>query len=160
MAVSKASDERARPAESLIASLTGRQRRGLAEQSVGFTDSPACRLTFLDLENGVPPSFARLAETQGLTRDDIRTIIPDRTLERRIATNEPFKLEEADGIARLLRVVAMARQVFGDSALADEWLRSANPALSNHIPIRMARSDLGGREVEAALGRLEHGVFG
>ncbi len=116
-------------------------------------------ISYLDLENGVPSTFARVAETQGLTRDDIRMIIPDRTLDRRIAGAEPFKLEEADSIARLLRVVAMARRVFGDNALADEWLRSANPSLGNHLPIRLARSDLGGREVEAALGRIEHGIF-
>lgn len=159
MAVAKTSDGRSRFAGGFIEPTLRPDRRGLAETAVEFVTSRSGTLSFLDLENGVPPTFARLAETQGLTRDDIRTIIPDRTLERRIATNEPFKMEEADGIARLLRVVAMARRVFGDNTLADEWLRSANPSLANHIPIRMARSDLGGREVEAALGRLEHGVF-
>lgn len=117
-------------------------------------------IVYRDVTAGLPSRLAREAETQGLTRDDIRMIIPDRTLDRRIAANEPLKLEEADGIARLLRVVAMARRVFDNTALADEWLRRPNPALDNHIPIRMARSDLGGREVEAALGRIEHGVFG
>ena len=116
--------------------------------------------SYRDVEYGVPARSARDAETQGLTRDDIRMIIPDRTLDRRIATGEPLKLEEADGIARLLRVVTMARRVFENDALADEWLRTPNPALGNYIPIKMARSDLGGREVEGALGRIEYGVFG
>jgi putative toxin-antitoxin system antitoxin component (TIGR02293 family) len=107
----------------------------------------------------VPSLIAREAEAQGLSRDDIRMIIPDRTLDRRIAEGAALKIEEADGIARLLRVVAAARRVFDDDALADEWLRSPNPALDDHIPIRMARTDLGGREVEAALGRIAHGVF-
>lgn len=116
--------------------------------------------SYREVEFGIPASLARDAESKGLTRDDIRMIIPDRTLDRRIADNAALKLDEADGIARLLRVVGMARRVFGDDALADEFLRTANPALDNHIPIRMARSDLGGREVEAVLGRIEHGVFG
>ena len=115
-------------------------------------------LSYALVERGIPASFAKDVEGQGLTRDDIRSVIPDRTLDRRIAEGATLKLDEADGIARLLRVVAAARSVFQDDTLADEWLRTANPAL-NAIPIRMARTDLGGREVEAMLGRLAHGVF-
>ncbi len=110
-------------------------------------------------ERGISASVARNAEKHGLTRDDIRMVIPDRTLERRLAAKEVLKLEEADGIARLLRVVSHARRTFGDNDLAAEWLRSPNPALDEQIPIRMARTDLGGREVEIILGRIEHGIF-
>ena len=116
--------------------------------------------SYTAVERGVPAVRVREAEAQGLSRADIHMIIPARTLERRIAEDAPLKIDEADAIARLLRVVALARKVFDSDALADEWLRSANPALDNHIPIRMARTDLGGREVEAVLGRIAHGVFG
>jgi len=116
-------------------------------------------LSYALVENGIPATFARDVEGQGLTRDDVRMIIPDRTLDRRITDGVALKIDEADGIARLLRVVGAARRVFGDDALADEWLRVANSALGG-IPMQMARTDLGGREVEAALGRIEHGVFG
>ena len=80
-------------------------------------------------------------------------------MERRIADGAMLKIDEADGIARLLRVVTMALETFEDAGLADSWLRSPNPALGDNIPICMARTDLGGREVEAVLGRLVHGVF-
>jgi putative toxin-antitoxin system antitoxin component (TIGR02293 family) len=116
-------------------------------------------LSYSRVALGIPASFAREIEGQGLTRDDIRTVIPDRTLDRRIAQGAVLKVDEADGIARLLRVVDAARRVFGDDTLADEWLRTTNPDLGD-IPIQMARTDLGGREVESALGRIEHGVFG
>lgn len=115
-------------------------------------------LSYSRVKHGIPATFAREIEGQGLTRDDIRKVIPDRTLERRIAEGAMLKLDEADGIARLIRVVDAARRVFDDDALADEWLRTANPELGD-IPIHMARTDLGGREVEAALGRIEHGIF-
>lgn len=115
--------------------------------------------TYRDLEVGVAASVTTEALQMGLTRDDIRMIIPDRTLERRIAEDAPLKIEEADGIARLLRVAAHARRTFGDNSLADEWLRSPNSLLGDNVPIHMARTDLGGREVEAILGRIEHGVF-
>ena len=57
-----------------------------------------------------------------------------------------MKLAEAHGIARLLRFVAHACRVFGDNTLADEWLRTANLALANGVPIRPARLGLWGRE--------------
>ncbi len=105
--------------------------------------------------------FISRLEREGLTRDDIRMIIPDLTLERRLAAGEdPLTVEEGDALVRLLQVISQAREVFGDAALADEWLRSANPALGGGVPIRMARTDLGGREAEAVLGRIAHGVFG
>ena len=135
-------------------------RRQFSHEQLIARMSAGRSLTFVDLENGVPSVLVPQAEIQGLTRDDISMIIPTRTLERRIAENAPLKLEEADGIAWLLRVVGHARRVFGKADLADQWLRTPNPALDGHIPIRMARSDLGGREVEAVLGRLEQGVFG
>lgn len=111
------------------------------------------------IQQGIPAIQARALETAGLTRDDIRTVIPDRTLERRIAEGKNLTLDEADAIARLLRVTAAARKLFEDDANADMWLRSANPALGNAVPIRLARSDLGARAVETIIGRLEYGVY-
>lgn len=111
------------------------------------------------IEQGIPAIQARGLETAGLTRDDIRRVIPDRTLERRIAEGKNLTLDEADAIARLLRVTAAARKLFEDDANADMWLRSANPALGNAVPIRLARSDLGARAVETIIGRLEYGVY-
>lgn len=116
--------------------------------------------TYRTIRNGVPATEVKALEKAHIVeRDDIRMIIPDRTLERRIRAHEPLKTEEADGIARLLRVVKHAREVFDDDGLADRWLRLPNPALNGEIPIRMAATDLGAREVEAVLTRIEHGVF-
>ena len=125
---------------------------GFAEQAAAFT-------TFRALEQGVPAAWARSLEQQGLTRDDIRRIIPDRTLDRRIAKGEMLKMVEADGLARLLRVVKAARDLFQNDTNADVFLRSPNPALGERIPIHMAQTDIGAREVETIIGRLSHGVY-
>ena len=111
------------------------------------------------IEQGIPAIQARELEEFGLTRDDIRTIIPDRTLDRRISARQNLTLDEADGIARLLRVIAAARKLFENDDRADQWLRSPNPALSGAVPIRLARTDVGGRAVEQVLGRLEYGIY-
>jgi putative toxin-antitoxin system antitoxin component (TIGR02293 family) len=115
--------------------------------------------TYANLENGIPASAVRELEQQGLRRADIRMVIPDRTLERRIAAGQNLKPEEADGIARLMRVLAGARGLFENDENADIFLHSPNPALGGQIPMEMARTDLGAREVETIIGRIAYGVF-
>ena len=125
----------------------------------GFAEQAAVFMSFKALEKGIPAAWARSLESQGLTRDDIRRIIPDRTLDRRIANGENLKIEEADGLARLLRVVKAARDLFENDQNADGWLRNPVPSLGDRIPIEMAQTDIGAREVEAVLIRMAHGVY-
>jgi putative toxin-antitoxin system antitoxin component (TIGR02293 family) len=47
----------------------------------------------------------------------------------------------------------------GDRDAATEWLTTAQPALGGSVPLDLAKSDVGAREVERLVGRLEHGVF-
>lgn len=158
--MNSAGSEVARNGYSDKASSSNTKLRTTAASYLGVKSTSHSFSSFKHVQNGIPAARLRDLESQGLTRDDIQMVIPARTLERRIAEGTMLKLDEADGIARLLRVVAMARQVFANDALADEWLRTENAALDGNVPMQMARTDLGGREVEAALGRIEHGVFG
>jgi putative toxin-antitoxin system antitoxin component (TIGR02293 family) len=120
---------------------------------------PEPTLSWRDVAAGVSSRVVtRLLKDRLLGRDEVRMVIPDRTLERRIARGENLRLEEVDGIARLLRVRRQAAEALGEAA--EIWLTEPNPALGGEIPIRMARTDIGAREVEAVLGRLAHGVFG
>jgi putative toxin-antitoxin system antitoxin component (TIGR02293 family) len=135
------------------------QRRLKTQLAPGFAEQAAVFMSFRELEKGVPASSVRALESHGLTRNDIRRIIPDRTLDRRIAKGEMLKIEEADGLARLLRVVRAARELFENDANADVFLRSPNPALGERIPIEMAQTDIGAREVETIIGRISHGIF-
>ena len=142
----------------------GTPSTGFAESGAGFVATPVAKLpqsfTYSQIVAGIPATALRDLVGQGLTRDDIRSIIPDRTLDRRIAMGEPLKIDEADGIARLLRVRAHALRLYdGRADLADKWLRLPNPALGEKVPMVMARTDVGAREVETILGRLEHGVY-
>ncbi len=123
----------------------------------GFSEQPQ-PFTYAALIKGIPAHTVRHLESRGLRREDIRMIIPDRTLERRIAADEMLKPEEADGLARLLRVVAHARRVFDKPGTPEMFLHSPLPVLGNQIPIQMARTELGAREVETILIRIEHGV--
>lgn len=45
------------------------------------------------------------------------------------------------------------------SAAARAWLSTPAPALANRTPVEVAATDVGAREVESLIDRLEHGVF-
>jgi uncharacterized protein (DUF2384 family) len=60
---------------------------------------------------------------------------------------------------RLLPIVEMARKIFGDVDFADKWLSLHNPVLNERIPIELAETDAGAREVEAALLHLAYGDY-
>ena len=94
-----------------------------------------------------------------LTAKQVYRVIPARTFNRRLAQGEMLKVSEADVIARLLRVTEEAKRIFGDAEFAGKWLTLPNPVLKNRIPIEMAETDAGARDVEAALLHFAHGDY-
>jgi putative toxin-antitoxin system antitoxin component (TIGR02293 family) len=100
-----------------------------------------------------------IADADILSRGEIARLIPPRTLARRIAARERLKTEEADALGRLLRLTAKAEQIFGDRDFAHQWLRLPVPSLKSRIPIELARTDAGAREVEAALLHFAYGDY-
>jgi putative toxin-antitoxin system antitoxin component (TIGR02293 family) len=82
-----------------------------------------------------------------------------RTLRRR---KEEGRLEpdESDRLLRVSRVFAQALELFeGDAAAARRWFYTPAKALGGEKPITFARTELGTREVEALIDRLEQGVL-
>lgn len=121
-------------------------------------DSP---LSYEDVVGGVPARAVRELVRQGrLTEADVLAVVPKRTFERRLGSDQPLKVAEADAIARLIRVRDHARRAFDTAEQAEVWLTEPNPELGGRPPIEMARTDLGAREAEDVLTRFEHGVVG
>jgi putative toxin-antitoxin system antitoxin component (TIGR02293 family) len=103
----------------------------------------------------------RLRENVGLSRDEISELIQirPRTLDRRKKEGR-LHPEESDRLLRASRVIGWTIALFeGDVDGALGWLSSPQRALGGAAPIEMARTEIGAREVEALIGRLEHGVF-
>jgi putative toxin-antitoxin system antitoxin component (TIGR02293 family) len=94
-----------------------------------------------------------------LDAKQVYRVIPERTFGRRLANRESLKPSEADAIGRLLRVTKTAESMLGDAEFAHKWLSLPNPALKNRIPIELAETDAGAREVEIILTRIAHGVY-
>lgn len=85
--------------------------------------------------------------------------IPQRTLTRRKAEGR-FSQEESDRLLRSARLFARTLELFeGDVEAARDWLSRPSEALGGLTPIELAPTDLGTREVEALVDRLEQGVF-
>ncbi|HEV8607296.1 MAG TPA: antitoxin Xre/MbcA/ParS toxin-binding domain-containing protein [Tepidisphaeraceae bacterium] len=85
--------------------------------------------------------------------------IPPRTLARR-KTARRLRPEESERLLRIAELFEKALRLFeGDVAAARSWLTRPNKALGHEPPIAYARTEVGAREVEDLVDRLEHGVF-
>ncbi|MDX1997900.1 MAG: antitoxin Xre/MbcA/ParS toxin-binding domain-containing protein [Thermoanaerobaculia bacterium] len=85
--------------------------------------------------------------------------VPSRTLLRRKSEGR-LHPDESDRLMRLLRVFSRALELFeGDAESARRWLGRPLPALGGASPLRFAMTDVGAQEVDALIGRLEHGVI-
>lgn len=82
------------------------------------------------------------------------SIVPKTTLHRRTR----LSAEESARLERLARLAALAERVWEDPSLAHEFLTTPQPQLGHERPVDLTRSDLGTREVETLLYRLEYSL--
>ena len=109
---------------------------------------------------GVEASLVKRAVDAKLLRlDEVHRLIPASTFARKVREGRRLSREEADGVARLLRIKSYASEVFEDADLADTWLAEANPALGNRAPAELMLTDEGTRSVETVLRRIDYGDY-
>jgi len=85
--------------------------------------------------------------------------IAPRTLARRRNSGK-FTWDESERLLRISAVFDRAVELFeGDVPAAAAWLTTPQPALGRRTPLAYSRTEVGAREVEDLIGRLEHGVF-
>jgi len=104
---------------------------------------------FYELEDALGVGTARLAEVVG---------IPVRTLQRRKEEGRLSK-EESDRLDRVVRLVDLAARVFESPGSAREWLTRPQMGLAGFVPLDLADTGAGTREVENLLGRIDYGVY-
>ena len=80
-----------------------------------------------------------------------------QTFARR-KVSKKLSTEESDRIWRVADIVAKATELLGDTEAAAAWLLSPAPALKGESPLERASTDIGARDVEQLIGRLEHGI--
>jgi putative toxin-antitoxin system antitoxin component (TIGR02293 family) len=105
-------------------------------------------------------ALARFQRNTGLPATAISQLIqvPTRTLTRRKSEGK-LAPEESDRLVRAARIFGRAMELFeGDSDAARLWLMAPQPALGGLVPLQLAGTEVGATEVEALIGRLEHGI--
>lgn len=111
------------------------------------------------LRQGVPrEAFERIRGDLGVSSEELAEVlgIPTRTLARR---TERFKPDESERLLRVGSAVQKAMEVLEDRQSVRRWMTQPKRALEGLTPLRCCDTEIGAREVEALLGRIEHGVF-
>ncbi|MEM9593115.1 MAG: antitoxin Xre/MbcA/ParS toxin-binding domain-containing protein [Acidobacteriota bacterium] len=133
--------------------LGGSEVMGAMEDRVGVRTA---------VRSGLPYSaFENVTSALSMSQKDLARAlsIQPRTLSRR-RTEGRFQATESDRLYRVARVLAHARAVLGTMPLAAQWMTRPNRALGGEEPIYLLDTDIGVQEVDDALGRIEHGIFG
>jgi len=101
------------------------------------------------LQNSIDLPFEQLAAKLSISRS---------TLQRRKAAGR-LSPDESDKVMRLSRLLEHATNVFGDIERARAWLKFPQRGLGGAIPLDYAETEVGAREVDDLLGRIEYSVY-
>ena len=66
---------------------------------------------------------------------------------------------ESDRVVRYARLMGKAIEVMETEESARQWLRAPQVGLGGGVPLEYAETEVGCREVEDLLGRIEYGVY-
>jgi putative toxin-antitoxin system antitoxin component (TIGR02293 family) len=102
-----------------------------------------------NLQKALDVPMDKLASVLGMSR---------ATLHRRKIQGKIDK-DESEKLVRYQRLLKKAEDVFGGGDSAREWLTNRQTGLGNAVPLDFAKTEIGAREVENLLGRIEYGVY-
>ena len=123
--------------------------------------APASGLELAEIvEQGLPTKNLKLLKTKGLTFTEMAaTVISPRTLKHRKARGENLSPVETERAVRVASIIRLAEEVFGNPGKALLWLRHTSARLNDRTPLSMLQTEAGGREIEAMLHGIAHGIF-
>ncbi len=102
-----------------------------------------------DLRSSLDVSMERLVPMLGISK---------ATLHRRMAAGR-LDPAESDRVVRFARLMGKAVEVMESTENARAWLTSAQRGLGGAVPLEYAETEVGAREVEDLLGRIEYSVY-
>ena len=102
-----------------------------------------------NLQKALHLPLATMATVLGMSR---------ATLHRRKIQGK-IDQDESERLMRYQRLLKKAEDVFGDADSARAWMTTRQAGLGKAVPLEFARTEIGAREVENLLGRIEYGVY-
>lgn len=124
-------------------------------------NEPAAPYLINRVRDGLPMvEFQSAREMLGLSEERLGALLgmSRATLHRRKKSGN-LDRAESDRLVRYARLFSRASEALGGVAGARSWLSAPARAFHGECPLDYADTEIGAREVEALLGRLEHGVF-
>jgi putative toxin-antitoxin system antitoxin component (TIGR02293 family) len=103
----------------------------------------------MDLQASLKVPMEKLVPRLGISK---------ATLHRRKATGR-LDPAESDRVVRFARLMGKAVEVLESDDNARQWLTSPQFGLGGAVPLDYADTEVGAREVEDLLGRIEYGVY-
>jgi len=113
------------------------------------------------LKAGLPIAvFYQLSGEYEIPANRLAAVIgmPLRTLARRKKEGR-LNLFDSERLFRVGFLFQKDLTVLGDKEAVRNWFKNPKKALTEKIPLDYLETEIGAREVEEMLGRLEHGVF-
>jgi putative toxin-antitoxin system antitoxin component (TIGR02293 family) len=108
------------------------------------------RFTELEtLQHSLDMPFEQLAAKLSISRS---------TLHRRKHAGR-LSPDESDKLLRFARLLDHATDVFADIEKARVWLKHPQHGLGGAVPLDYAETEIGAREVDNLLGRIDYGVY-
>jgi putative toxin-antitoxin system antitoxin component (TIGR02293 family) len=134
-----------------MASVALRRSQAMAtvQRQIGSIQAGLSFRAVRNLQKALDLPLEKIAAFLGMSR---------ATLHRR-KTQGKIASDESEKLIRYQRLLEKAREVFGDSESARNWLVQPQRGLGDAKPIEFAKTELGAREVENLLGRIEYGVY-
>lgn len=126
-------------------------------KSAGLTPSNLIRVVraglpvqeLKDLQASLAVPMERLGPMLGISK---------ATLQRR-QSEQRLGSAESDRVVRFAKLMGKAVEVMESKEIARKWLNSPQRGLGGVVPLEFAETEVGAREVEDLLGRIEHGVY-
>ncbi len=129
-------------------------------RELGLKDDGTSQL-IAAVKEGLPTrTFTALAGMVGVSEAVLAGVagISSTTLTRRKRSG-CLSPEESEHVLRIAHLLDLASRVFDALESAADWLRSENLSLGGRTPLEYADTEIGAREVENLLGRIEYGVY-
>lgn len=134
--------------------------RGEPRRSKADKFSPSKVIEMLD--KGL--SFGELEDLQGILELPAEKLaamlqISKATFHRRKGGSGTLPAAVAERVVRYARLLGLASKVFDELGAAKQWLNAPQFGLGGAVPLEYAKTEIGAREVENLLGRIEYGVY-
>jgi len=140
--------------------------RGVVDSCIGYTgriaDSKSNQLNLIKaIQAGLP--VGELIQLQSSLAIPMERLVPLLGISK--PTFHRRKIEgklgpgESDRVVRFARLLGKAIEVLESEESARQWLTSPQFGLGGAVPLEFAATEVGAREVEDLLGRIEYGVY-